>query len=107
MYNSVSGQQFAYHFQTCICDTTVNAYAGYVHMPSSYTGESYNASLFFWYFEARNDPEHAPTTMYFAGVPGESSTYAVVSEGGICTVLGDSATTEENAWSYNQYSNVL
>ena len=57
---------------TCICDTTVKAWSGYVNMPTSYLedieGSSpYNVSMFFWYFEARQDPQNAPLGIYFAG----------------------------------------
>lgn len=98
--------------ETFICETQARAWAGYVHMPTSYlkdiaTAEPYNLSLFFWYFEARNDPHNAPTTIYFAGGPGESSMVGATSDGGPCTVLEDANTTASNPFSFNTYSNML
>lgn len=43
--------------------------------------EPYNTSMFFWYFQARNDPQHAPLSFYFAGGPGESSMDGATAEG--------------------------
>jgi carboxypeptidase C (cathepsin A) len=67
----------------------------------------YNISTFFWYFRARNNPEKAPTTIYLAGGPGESSLYGATSDGGPCYVLNDSNSTESNPWSWNENSNML
>ncbi|KYG44274.1 hypothetical protein M433DRAFT_167131 [Acidomyces richmondensis BFW] len=98
--------------ETNICETRAKAWAGYVHMPSTYTpgiqpNESYNISMFFWYFNARNDPENAPTVIYLAGGPGESSMFGVGSDGGPCNILSDSNSTEENQWSLNGHANML
>lgn len=65
--------------QTFICETKAKGWAGYVHMPASYlkdvelSDDPYNISMFFWYFEARENPANAPTAIYLAGGPGESS----------------------------------
>jgi carboxypeptidase D len=64
--------------ETCICETKAKAWAGYVHMPVSYLRDieaidPYNVSMFFWYIEARDDPQNAPTAIYLAGGPGQSS----------------------------------
>jgi carboxypeptidase C (cathepsin A) len=69
-------------------------------MPTTYLtdiegNEPYNASMFFWYFNARNDPEHAPTAIYLAGGPGDSSMFGATEDGGPCTVNPDSNSTEE------------
>ena len=55
--------------ETTICETQAKAWAGYVHMPTSYlseieSAEPYNISMFFWYVLARENPESAPTAMY-------------------------------------------
>lgn len=51
-----------------VCETTpgVNSYAGYVDLsPTEHT--------FFWFFEARHDPENAPITLWLNGGPGSDS----------------------------------
>lgn len=75
--SSYPGVSISYK-ETCICETKAKAWAGFVHMPISYLRdiegiEPYNVSMFFWYFEARVDPQNAPTAMYLAGGPGQSS----------------------------------
>lgn len=97
--------------QTTICETQAKAWSGYIHMPSSYLGDlvptNETISLFFWYFEARHNPEHAPTAIYLAGGPGQTSMYGVAWDGGPCYVLPDSNSTEENQWSWNEHANML
>ncbi|KAK5111187.1 hypothetical protein LTR85_012236 [Meristemomyces frigidus] len=99
--------------QTYICETRAKAWAGYVNMPSTYLtdvqdpSDPYNISTFFWYFEARHEPENAPTAIYLAGGPGQSSMYGAAEDGGPCSVLPDSNSTVENPWSWNEYVNML
>jgi carboxypeptidase C (cathepsin A) len=105
---NVPGASISYK-ETHICETKAKAYAGYVDMPGEYLTDvgGYNISTFFWYFRARNNPEKAPTTIYLAGGPGESSLYGATSDGGPCYVLNDSNSTESNPWSWNENSNML
>lgn len=51
-----------------ICETTpgVISYSGYVDT-------SPDSHVFFWFFEARHDPENAPTTLWLNGGPGSDS----------------------------------
>lgn len=116
--------------ETHICETQAKAWAGYVHMPASTlqdvqnSSDPYNISMFFWYFQSRNDPRNSPTTIYLAGGPGESSLFAATAPGGEsiipkahhthlhfgsgpCLVGSDSNSTTPNPWSMNAYSNVL
>lgn len=98
--------------ETYICETKAKSWAGYVHMPSSYlkdlqTADPYNVSMFFWYFESRNNPHTAPTTIHLAGGPGAPSVEAAVTPGGPCTVLPDSNSTRHNAVSMNNNMNML
>lgn len=81
-------------------------------MPSSYLSEiessdPYNVSMFFWYVEARNNPENAPTGIYLAGGPGESSMDGATSDGGPCYINSDSNSTRLNEFSYNNHVNML
>ncbi len=51
-----------------VCETTKNvgSYAGYIDIsPTSHT--------FFWFFEARKNPESAPLTLWLNGGPGSDS----------------------------------
>jgi len=107
----VPGASISYK-ETHICETKAKAYAGYVNMPAAYMSDiqgavPYNASIFFWYFQAREQPERSPTTIYLAGGPGQSSIFGATSDGGPCYVLNDSNSTENNPWSLNKHSNVL
>lgn len=75
--SSYPGVSISYK-ETFICEENAKGWAGYVHMPPSYLqdvegDDSYSVSMFFWYFEARKDPANAPTAIYLAGGPGESS----------------------------------
>jgi hypothetical protein len=51
-----------------VCETTpgVNSYSGYVDLDE-------NTHMFFWFFEARNDPASAPLTLWLNGGPGSDS----------------------------------
>ncbi|KAK0777444.1 hypothetical protein LTR59_013859 [Friedmanniomyces endolithicus] len=98
--------------ETSICEEHAKAWAGYVHMPSTYIqdvqgDDPYNASYFFWYFEARVNPREAPTAIYLAGGPGQSSIWGAVSDGGPCYVNPDSNSTTSNEWSMNTHVNML
>ena len=98
--------------ETHICEERSRAWAGYVHMSSNYTqdvqgDEPYDASMFFWYFEARNNPQEAPTTIYLAGGAGQSSVWGAASDGGPCYVGADGNSTYNNEWSMNTNVNML
>lgn len=84
---SIPGVSISYR-ETFICETQARAWAGYVHMPISVlsdieTDEPYDISMFFWYFEARNDPQNALTAMYLAGGPGDPSSGSVFYDGAV------------------------
>ncbi|KAJ5936420.1 hypothetical protein N7454_005055 [Penicillium verhagenii] len=84
-----------------ICETTpgVNSYAGYVDLsPKSHT--------FFWFFEARHDPETAPITLWLNGGPGSDSLIGLFQELGPCHV-NESLETYLNPQSWNEVSNML
>ncbi|ORX94028.1 Alpha/Beta hydrolase protein [Clohesyomyces aquaticus] len=100
--------------QTSICETTpgVRGFSGYVHLPSSLTSSfgglaEYNASIFFWYFESRNNPKTSPLSLYLGGGPGATSMTGVTNENGPCTVNPNSNSTTLNPWSWNNNVNML
>ncbi|KAK5171199.1 uncharacterized protein LTR77_004343 [Saxophila tyrrhenica] len=98
--------------ETHICDMTVKAYSGHVHMPIAYlqdieTSDPYNISMFFWYFEARESPQTAPTSIYLAGGPGVSSIFGAVVDGGPCYIGDDANSTVFNPYSWNEKVNML
>jgi carboxypeptidase D len=64
-----------------VCETTpgVKSYAGYVDLAP-------DAHTFFWFFEARHDPENAPITLWLNGGPGSDSLIGLF-EGRLCIIV--------------------
>ncbi|EFP78027.2 uncharacterized protein PGTG_03983 [Puccinia graminis f. sp. tritici CRL 75-36-700-3] len=85
-----------------ICETTpgVHTYSGYINI-------SQNHSLFFWFFEARNNPQSAPFTLWLNGGPGCSSLIGAFQENGPCKVNAQGNATTLNPYSWNKYAHVL
>ncbi|KAJ5464189.1 hypothetical protein N7475_007324 [Penicillium sp. IBT 31633x] len=84
-----------------LCETTegVKSYSGYVDLaPDSHT--------FFWFFEARHDPENAPITLWLNGGPGSDSLHGLFQELGPCQI-NEELETYLNPHSWNEVSNVL
>ena len=97
-----------------ICETTpgVKSYAGYVHLPpnainETYEDQDYPINTFWWFFEARKDPENAPLAIWLNGGPGGSSLIGALTENGPCFVGNDSNSTYLNPWSWNNEVNIL
>jgi carboxypeptidase C (cathepsin A) len=67
---SAGGVQIRYK-EPEICETTsgVRSYSGYVDLDA-------DTHIFFWFFEARNNPSTAPTTLWLTGGPGDDSLLA-------------------------------
>ncbi len=96
--------------KTRICETTpgVNSYSGYVNLPANVTeGRMYDIHTFFWFFEARKNPNKAPLSLWLQGGPGAPSTPAVFGETGPCFVARDSKNTVLNPWSWTNEVNML
>ncbi|KAJ5392332.1 Peptidase S10 serine carboxypeptidase [Penicillium cosmopolitanum] len=84
-----------------VCETTpgVKSYAGYVDLsPTEHT--------FFWFFEARHDPENAPITLWLNGGPGSDSLIGLFEELGPCHV-NEKFETYVNPHSWSEVSNML
>lgn len=61
--------------------------------------------MWFWFFEARNDPQNAPVAIWLNGGPGSASTIGAFMGNGPC--LLDSNGTKPNPSSWNNYANML
>ncbi|KAK7439809.1 hypothetical protein VKT23_017385 [Stygiomarasmius scandens] len=85
-----------------VCETTpgVNSATGYGDIAS-------NQSIFFWFFEARNNPESAPLALWFNGGPGSSSMIGLFQELGPCRINNDTRTVSLNPFSWNTNANML
>ncbi|KAG6007202.1 hypothetical protein E4U21_006221 [Claviceps maximensis] len=98
-----------------LCETTpgVKSYAGHVRLPPGFlddvSGEKqdYAVNTFFWFFEARHDPQNAPLAIWLNGGPGGSSMIGLLQENGPCFIDEDSQSTIHNPWSWNNHVNML
>jgi carboxypeptidase C (cathepsin A) len=97
-----------------ICETTpgVKSYAGHIHLPAGTLegtgqGQDYDINTFFWFFEAREDPENAPLSIWMNGGPGSSSMSGLFNEHGPCYVNEDSNSTRLSKWAWNNKVNML
>lgn len=84
-----------------VCETTpgVKSYSGYVDL-------SPTAHTFFWFFEARHDPENAPITLWLNGGPGSDSLIGLFEELGPCHI-NEKHEAYINPHSWNEVSNML
>lgn len=85
-----------------ICETTpgVNQYSGYISV-----GDDQN--MWFWFFEARKDPQQAPLVAYFEGGPGDASEYGLFTQNGPCHFVNNETSPSLNQYSFNSYANML
>ena len=86
--------------------------AGYIYLPPGSLGDvdenqTYPINTFFWFFEARKDPQNAPLSIWLNGGPGSSSLLGLLAENGPCYVNYDSNSTYLNEWSWNNEVNML
>jgi cathepsin A (carboxypeptidase C) len=89
-----------------LCDSTVNSYAGYFSTeaePEHLKEKNY----FFWLFESKSNPSTDPLLIWLTGGPGCSSTIALFTENGPCTVNSDGKSTTPNPYSWNNNANVI
>ncbi|KAF8627081.1 hypothetical protein AX15_004559 [Amanita polypyramis BW_CC] len=85
-----------------VCETTPG-----VHQMSGYIDIAQNQSIWFWFFEARKDPETAPFALWLNGGPGCSSMIGLFQEHGPCLIAPDGQTTLYNPYSWNNLSNII
>ncbi|KAL2363690.1 hypothetical protein RJZ56_003397 [Blastomyces dermatitidis] len=63
--------------------------------------QDYPINTFFWFFEAKKDPENAPLSKWINGGPGSSSMMGLLVENGPCIINPDSNSTILNQYSWN------
>ncbi|OBZ77227.1 Carboxypeptidase S1 [Grifola frondosa] len=85
-----------------VCETTPGVYQA-----SGYGDLTTNESVWFWFFEARQNPDTAPLTVWINGGPGSSSMIGLFQEHGPCRINNDSMDVTLNPNSWNEVSNML
>ncbi|KAI0945689.1 hypothetical protein AcW1_001851 [Taiwanofungus camphoratus] len=85
-----------------VCETTPGVYQA-----SGYGDIASNESIWFWFFEARNNPDTAPLTIWLNGGPGSSSMVGLFQEHGPCRITNDSSSVTLNPNSWNEVSNII
>ncbi|KAF7982156.1 hypothetical protein HWV62_29913 [Athelia sp. TMB] len=78
-----------------------------VYQASGYGDITDDESVWFWFFEARENPDTAPLSLWFNGGPGSSSMIGLFQEHGPCRITNDSSTVVYNPYSWNNVSNML
>lgn len=88
-------------------------YTGYINLPP-FTNQpyqqNYSINTFFWFIEARQNPDTAPLTIWLNGGPGSSSMIGLFQESGPCEVVqlpDGSYGTQERVWGWDRSSNIL
>jgi len=92
------------------CDPSSKSISGYMDIQGSqYDKDGEDKHLFFWFFEKRNfdDIENTPFVVWLTGGPGCSSTMALLTENGPCSVNHDGKTTSVNPYSWTEAAHVL
>jgi Serine carboxypeptidase len=97
------------------CDASSKQISGYMDLKGSKYDENGEAKhLFFWMFERRPqddqvnfDATDIPFVVWLTGGPGCSSTLALLTENGPCTVNNDGKTTTVNPFSWTEAAHVL
>ncbi|KAI9612724.1 hypothetical protein H4Q26_007883 [Puccinia striiformis f. sp. tritici PST-130] len=93
---------YRFNLDSGVCETTpgVKTFSGYIDIGN-------NQSMFFWFFEARNNPKHAPLALWLNGGPGCSSLFGALQENGPCRINDDSTASTLNPYSWNTYASML
>eukprot|EP00550_Attheya_septentrionalis_P004496 CAMPEP_0198285034 /NCGR_PEP_ID=MMETSP1449-20131203/4348_1 /TAXON_ID=420275 /ORGANISM="Attheya septentrionalis, Strain CCMP2084" /LENGTH=554 /DNA_ID=CAMNT_0043982271 /DNA_START=44 /DNA_END=1708 /DNA_ORIENTATION=+ len=102
-----------------LCDaSSAKQFSGYMDISGSkYDPEGDDKHLFFWFFEKRastkasdvkdDDDDKTPLIVWLTGGPGCSSTLALLTENGPCSVTDDGKSTEVNPYSWTETAHVL
>ncbi|EPS31077.1 Carboxypeptidase S1 [Penicillium oxalicum] len=100
--HAATGAKMEFVKNSGICETTpgVNQYSGYLSVGN-------NMNMWFWFFEARNNPQSAPLATWFNGGPGCSSMIGLFQENGPCHFVDGASEPSLNPYSWNTYANML
>jgi len=105
-----------------LCDPNSKSFSGYIDITGSeYDKSGENKHLFYWFFEKRSqsqlyvesqdtvkqEADDIPLILWLTGGPGCSSTLALLTENGPCTVTSDGESTEVNPYSWTETAHVL
>lgn len=96
-----------------LCDASSKSISGYMDIKGSkYDENGEDKHLFFWMFEKRNasfeeTDEEIPFVVWLTGGPGCSSTLALLTENGPCSVNEDGKSTSVNPFSWTEAAHVL
>ncbi|KAF2646397.1 carboxypeptidase-like protein S1 [Massarina eburnea CBS 473.64] len=101
--HAATGAKIEFVNNSGICETTpgVKQYSGYLSVGT-------NMNMWFWFFEARQNPSTAPLAAWLNGGPGCSSMIGLFQENGPCKFnVGSSTTPVNNTNSFNNYANMI
>eukprot|EP00029_Vermamoeba_vermiformis_P013256 TRINITY_DN8172_c0_g1_i1.p2 TRINITY_DN8172_c0_g1~~TRINITY_DN8172_c0_g1_i1.p2 ORF type:complete len:436 (-),score=163.13 TRINITY_DN8172_c0_g1_i1:69-1376(-) len=82
----------------------VQQYSGYIAVNGTLTDSG--THIFYWFFEARNNPKTAPLVLWLTGGPGCSSQLALFYENGPYK-MDQNMTVTTNPYSWNNYANIM
>ncbi|KAI0737079.1 serine carboxypeptidase [Daedaleopsis nitida] len=78
-----------------------------VYQASGYADLDEDNSMWFWFIEARENPETAPLTLWLQGGPGGSGLVGLYQEHGPCRINNDTDGVSFNPFSWNNVSNMI
>jgi len=93
--------------------STQKQYSGYINLPPFTLApiqQNYSINTFFWFIEARENPDTAPLTIYINGGPGASSMFGLFEEAGPCQVVelpDGSYGTAARMFGWDRSSNII
>ncbi|EIW55989.1 carboxypeptidase C [Trametes versicolor FP-101664 SS1] len=103
-YELVSHPAFDDHHlrmtKPALCDTAVKQVSGYLDIAD-------DKHLFYWFFEARSNPEKAPLVLWLNGGPGCSSTTGLLFELGPCRIAEEGKNVSFHPHSWTEKANVI
>ncbi|RSL56919.1 hypothetical protein CEP53_006650 [Fusarium sp. AF-6] len=100
--HAATDSKLEYVSNSGICETTPG-----VDQHSGYLSVGKNHSMWFWFFEARNDASNAPLVLWLNGGPGCSSMIGLFQEHGPCHFVNNQTEPSLNPHSWNEYANML